>query len=70
MRRVHRAENLDRYTPPALTNVPAKVCGLCDEAYTSPEISRLLDRAIEKYRAGRLEIKPIAAGEIDLKQSA
>lgn len=53
-----------------IKNVPARVCDLCDEAYISPETSRLVDRVMEKYRAGRLEVKPISAGEIDLKQSA
>jgi len=51
-------------------NVPARVCDLYDETYISPETSRLLDRIMEKYRAGGLEVKPVAAGEIDLKQSA
>jgi hypothetical protein len=49
---------------------PARICDLCDEAYISPETSRLVDRVMDKYRAGRLEVKPITAGEIDLKQSA
>jgi YgiT-type zinc finger domain-containing protein len=53
-----------------IKNVPARICDLCDEAYISPETSRLVDRAMDKYRAGRLEVKPITAGEIDLKQSA
>jgi YgiT-type zinc finger domain-containing protein len=53
-----------------IKNVPARICDLCDEAYISPETSRLVDRVMEKYRTGRLEAKPIAAGEIDLKQSA
>jgi YgiT-type zinc finger domain-containing protein len=53
-----------------IKNVPARVCDLCDEAYISPETSKRIDRIMEKYRAGRLEVKPIAAGEIDLKQSA
>lgn len=53
-----------------IKNVPARVCDLCDEAYISPETSRQVDRVMEKYRAGRLEVKPIVAGEIDLKQSA
>ena len=38
-------------------NVPARICDLCDEAYISPETSRLVDRVIDKYRAGRLEVK-------------
>ncbi len=53
-----------------IKNVPARICDLCDKAYISPETSGLVDRTIEKYRAGRIEVKPIAAGEIDLKQSA
>ncbi len=53
-----------------IKNVPARVCDLCDEAYISPETSRQVDRVMEKYRAGRLEVKPISAGEIDLRQSA
>jgi YgiT-type zinc finger domain-containing protein len=53
-----------------IKNVPARICDLCDEAYISPETSRLLDRVMEKYHAGGLEVKPIAASEIDLKQSA
>lgn len=53
-----------------IKNVPARVCDLCDEAYISPETSRRIDEIMEKYRAGELEVKPITAGEIDLKQSA
>jgi len=53
-----------------IKNVPARVCDLCDEAYISPETSKQIDAILEKYRAGRLEIKPIVAGEIDLKLSA
>ncbi|MCX6668501.1 MAG: type II toxin-antitoxin system MqsA family antitoxin [Methanothrix sp.] len=53
-----------------IKNVPARICDLCDEAYISPETSKRIDRIMENYRAGRLEVKPIAAGEIDLKQSA
>ncbi len=53
-----------------IKNVPARICDLCDEAYISPETSRRIDEVMEKYRAGRLEVKPIAAAEIDLKQSA
>ncbi len=53
-----------------IKNVPARICDLCDEAYISPETSKRIDRIMENYRAGRLVVKPIAAGEIDLKQSA
>lgn len=53
-----------------IKNVPARVCDFCDEAYISPETSRRIDEIMEKYRAGKLEVKPITAGEIDLKQSA
>jgi hypothetical protein len=50
--------------------VPARVCNLCDEAYISLEASQQIDEILEKYRAGRLAIKPIPAGEIDLLQMA
>lgn len=53
-----------------IKNVPARVCDLCDEAYISPETSMQIDEIMEKYRAGRLVVKPIPAGEIDLKQTA
>jgi YgiT-type zinc finger domain-containing protein len=53
-----------------IKNVPARVCDLCDEAYISPETSRCIDEIMEKYRAGKLVVKPIPAGEIDLKQTA
>ena len=53
-----------------IKNVPARICDFCDEAYISPETSKRIDRMMENYRAGRLAVKPIAAGEIDLKQSA
>jgi len=53
-----------------IKNVPARVCDLCDEAYISPETSRRIDEIMKKYRAGKLEVKPITADEIDLKQSA
>lgn len=53
-----------------IKNAPARICDLCDEAYISPETSRRIDEVVEEYRAGRLEVKPIAAAEIDLMQSA
>jgi len=53
-----------------IKNVPARVCDQCAEAYISPETSRRIDDVMEKYRTGRLDVKPIAAAEIDLKQSA
>lgn len=53
-----------------IKNVPARVCNLCDEAYISPDTSRLIDEIMEKYRAGRLAARPIPAGEIDLMQTA
>ena len=53
-----------------IKNIPARVCDLCDEAYISPETSVQIDEVMKEYRAGRLEAKPITAGEIDLKQIA
>ncbi len=53
-----------------IRNVPARVCDLCDEAYISPETSRRIDGIMEKYHAGKLVVKPIPAGEVDLKQTA
>jgi YgiT-type zinc finger domain-containing protein len=53
-----------------IKNVPARVCDLCDEAYLSPETSRQIDEIMEKYHAGKLVVKPIPAGEVDLKQVA
>lgn len=53
-----------------IKNVPARVCDLCDEAYISLETSRQIDEIMEKYHAGKLVVKPIPAGEVDLKQTA
>jgi len=46
-----------------IKRVSALVCSCCGEAYLTPEVSEKVDRAMKKYRAGRLLARPIAAGE-------
>lgn len=50
--------------------VPAYVCEQCGEAYYTPEISRKLDEVMREFHRGKLLMKPLAAGEIELKLEA
>jgi YgiT-type zinc finger domain-containing protein len=53
-----------------ITNVPAWICDLCDEAYISPEVSKKIDKIIKAFRAGKLLARPLAAGQVELTMSA
>jgi YgiT-type zinc finger domain-containing protein len=50
--------------------VPAYVCEQCGEAYYTPEISRKLDEVMREFHRGKLLMRPLAAGEIELKLEA
>ncbi len=50
--------------------VPALVCDVCDEAYFTPEISRKIDEVMKDFYAGRLQTRPLKAGEVELKLNA
>jgi YgiT-type zinc finger domain-containing protein len=53
-----------------ITNVPAWICDLCDEAYITPEVSKKIDEIMRAFRAGKLLARPIAAGQVELSMSA
>jgi YgiT-type zinc finger domain-containing protein len=53
-----------------IKKVPALVCSSCGEAYLTPEISENIDCVMKEFRAGKLLVKPLASGEIELKMSA
>ncbi|MCX6679641.1 MAG: type II toxin-antitoxin system MqsA family antitoxin [Methanothrix sp.] len=53
-----------------IKRVPALVCNCCSEAYVTPEVSEKIDEVTQKFRAGKLLVRPLAAGEIELQMSA
>ena len=53
-----------------IKSVPALVCNCCSEAYVTPEVSEKIDEVTQKFRAGKLLVRPLAAGEIELMMSA
>jgi len=53
-----------------IKRVPALVCSCCGEAYVTPEVSEKIDEVTQEFRAGKLLVRPLAAGEIELKTSA
>ena len=53
-----------------IKRVPALVCNCCSEAYVTPEVSEKIDEVTQKFRAGKLLLRPLAASEIELKMSA
>jgi len=53
-----------------IKKVPALVCNCCGESYVTPEISEKIDDVIQEFRAGKLLVRPLAAGEIELETSA
>ena len=50
-----------------IKDVPAYICERCEEAYFTPEISRKIDRIMREFHEGRLLMRPIATGEIELE---
>ena len=50
--------------------VPALICDVCEEAYFMPEISRKIDQVMKDFYAGRLQTRPVKAGEVELKLNA
>jgi YgiT-type zinc finger domain-containing protein len=53
-----------------IKKVPALVCSCCGEAYVTPEVSEKIDEITQEFRAGKLLVRPLAAGEIELKMNA
>jgi YgiT-type zinc finger domain-containing protein len=53
-----------------IKKVPALVCSCCGEAYVTPVVSERIDEVMKEYRAGKLLVRPLVAGEIELKMSA
>ena len=50
-----------------IKDVPAYVCEECGEAYFTPDISRKIDRVMKDFHEGKLLMRPIAAGEVELE---
>jgi YgiT-type zinc finger domain-containing protein len=47
-----------------IKDVPALICDTCGEVEYTLEVSRGLDAIMEKFFAGRLLARPLAAGEV------
>lgn len=50
-----------------IKGVPAFVCEQCGEAYFNLEISRKIDDIMRDAHQGKLCVRPLAAGEVELK---
>lgn len=50
-----------------IKDVPAWVCEQCGESYFSAAISRRIDGIMRDAQMGKLCLRPLAAGETDLK---
>ncbi len=50
-----------------MKDVPAFVCEQCGEAYFDMEISRKIDDIMRDAHQGKLCVRPLAAGEVELK---
>jgi len=50
-----------------IKDVPAFVCEQCGEAYFDIEISRKIDDIMRDAHQGKLCVRPLAAGEVELK---
>ncbi len=51
----------------SIKDVPAYICDNCGEAYFSSKISRKIDEIMRSFHKGKLLVRPIAAGEIELR---
>lgn len=51
----------------SIKDVPAYICDNCGEAYFSSKISRKIDEIMRDFHKGKLLVRPIAAGEIELR---
>ncbi|AIG98387.1 YgiT-type zinc finger domain protein [Archaeoglobus fulgidus DSM 8774] len=50
-----------------IKGIPAYICEECGEAYFTPEISRKIDKIMREFHEGKLLMRPIDAGEIELE---
>lgn len=50
-----------------IRDVPAFVCEQCGEAYYRVAISEKIDNVMRDAHSGKLCLKPLAAGEVELK---
>ena len=51
-----------------IRDIPAYVCEGCGEAYYTPDISRKIDRIMERFHKSKLRVHPIAAGELGMQE--
>jgi len=49
-----------------IKDVPAYICDRCGEAYYSADISRRIDVVMRDAHLGKIQCRPIAAGEVEL----
>ena len=49
-----------------IKDVPAWVCERCGEAWFSYETSEKIDKVMQEVHAGKICVRPLAAGEIEL----
>ena len=50
-----------------IKEVPAYICENCGESYFSAAISRKMDEVMRDAHQGKLCLRPLAAGEVELK---
>jgi YgiT-type zinc finger domain-containing protein len=50
-----------------IRDVPAFICDQCGEAYYSLEISEKIDEVMRDAHNGKLCVRPLAAGEVELR---
>jgi YgiT-type zinc finger domain-containing protein len=50
-----------------IKDVPAWVCEQCGESYFTAAISRKIDAIMRDAHQGKLCVRPLAAGEVDLE---
>lgn len=50
-----------------IRDVPAFICDQCGEAYYSLETSEKIDEVMRDAHSGKLCVRPLAAGEVELR---
>jgi YgiT-type zinc finger domain-containing protein len=50
-----------------IREVPAFICDQCGEAYYSRETSEKIDEVMRDAHSGKLCVRPLAAGEVELR---
>ena len=53
-----------------IRDITAYVCEACGGAYYTPDISRKIDRIMERFHESKLLVYPIVAGELCMREDA